>query len=302
MNGLVWAHFVAHARPGPISLCHHPVAEWLWRRLRHTFPRTAAAVLMPNHLHVLAATSSPSRDRLRLASLLGAMARSAPPLADVRFDRVPAPELVEGSEKLVRMVRYIALNPCRARLADDPLAWPWSTHRDVVGAIADPWVTRSGLARALGRSPEGVTRWIHRYVSSDPSVSVRGTPLPAAPDRATLPTLPLGAAITAAAAATRSTEARARLRTPTRELFLGLAQHSGWRDVVLLAQATGMTPRGVRRSLRRNAALSDDLLDDALRAGSLCLGDPRLRVIDVGHVAPAGLSQATRPRLDAHWA
>lgn len=30
---------------------------------------------------------------------------------------------------------------------------PWSTHRDVVGAITDPWIDATRLAHALGRPP-----------------------------------------------------------------------------------------------------------------------------------------------------
>lgn len=48
-------------------------------------------------------------------------------------------------------------NPCRARLVADPLAWPFSTHRDAVGLAVDPVVPRAGpdelpaqIAREIG--------------------------------------------------------------------------------------------------------------------------------------------------------
>ena len=74
-------------------------------------------------------------------------------------------------------MRYTVLNPSRAGIVDDPLSWPWSTHRDVVGAIADPWVTAERLGAALG-SRMASAQDIHAYVSGDPSVAIAGTPFP----------------------------------------------------------------------------------------------------------------------------
>jgi hypothetical protein len=71
------------------------------------------------------------------------------------------------SKHLQRTVRYVALNPCRDKLAPDPLAWPFSGHRDTVG-LAIPGV--------LPVVCDPV--WHHGYVSGDPSVRVEGTELP----------------------------------------------------------------------------------------------------------------------------
>ena len=37
-----------------MDLTRHAVAQWLWKRLRRAFPKAIAAVLMSNHIHVLA--------------------------------------------------------------------------------------------------------------------------------------------------------------------------------------------------------------------------------------------------------
>lgn len=83
------------------------------------------------------------------------------------------PQAIPDSLHLRRTLRYVALNPCRAHLSSDPLAWPLSTHRDGVG-LALP---------AVVRAPDEDWRW-HAYVSSDPSAAVQGTELPFRGDRA----------------------------------------------------------------------------------------------------------------------
>jgi hypothetical protein len=84
----------------------------------------------------------------------------------------PPAERVEGATKIRRSVRYVHLNPCRARLVTDPLAWPFSTHLDAVGLTPCPVRDRVGDPAAF-----------HRYVSADPTVDVQGTPLPVASSR-----------------------------------------------------------------------------------------------------------------------
>ena len=86
-------------------------------------------------------------------------------------------EPIPDRKHLLRTIRYVALNPCRARLAADPLAWTFSSYRDLAGVAADPLVTIQSLNQACGLSDSTWTasRW-HRYVSSDPSSHVDGTP------------------------------------------------------------------------------------------------------------------------------
>jgi hypothetical protein len=74
----------------------------------------------------------------------------------------------------------------------------------------------------------------------------------------------------AAAAATRGCLEDLQRRTPTRRLFLHLAQREGT-HVSQLAAVCGITSQAVRMQLREP--------HDDLRHGDLCLGDARLRLI-----------------------
>lgn len=257
-------HLVARAKPGPHPLRLAEPADWLWPRLRETFPHALAVVLMPNHLHLLGAFLGPDAPRQALGAVLSGFTRRH---GGPGWSPVPDPEEIPDVAHLSRQVRYVALNPCRARLAADPLQWPWSTHRDVVGAITDPWVDATRLATALGRSPRRFAEAHHAYVSGDPSVAVAGTPFPEPAfyggGRAPLPDL-----LAAAAATTRADPEAVRRRGPTRAIFVALAKRFGW-DAGAIAQVAGTTRAAIHK-----ASTAPDL-----GPATLCLGDERLRLL-----------------------
>lgn len=118
---------------------------------------------MPEHLHL----QHPRDMRARLGQGLAGYVRwlnARTGGAGSRLRRLPPPTWAAGKTKVRRDVRYIHLNPCRAGLCNDPLAWPWSTHRDRLGLVADSPLRSSADPIAL-----------HRYVSADPSCAVQGT-------------------------------------------------------------------------------------------------------------------------------
>lgn len=270
-----YAHFVAHARPGHAPLCDEESARWLWRRLRAAFPLALAVVLMLDHLHMVARAADAREARRRLAAILGAMARRVG--VGELWLPVAEPEPLCTRDKLWRAVRYVALNPCRpakvggasVRLASDPLVWPWSTHRDVVGAVVDPWVDAKRLASALAASPHDFVRRYHGYVSSDPHVHVHGTPLPEPAAPSALPVRHLADIQRAACAATRQPPAALRQRGVARQVFVALAYDQGWHQPSRLGDTCGAHRTSVRR-------LALSCPSQWLAAASLCLGDNRL--------------------------
>ena len=142
-------------------------AHALWGRITRACPGMEALCLMPNHVHLQ------HRQDLRvpLAQALRGHSRSlnaAQGLRGNRIEPLPAAHFAADAQKRRRETRYIHLNPCRARLVDDPLAWPWSTYRDAVGLALRP-------VRARHPDPER----LHAYTSSDPSVNTDGSGLPA---------------------------------------------------------------------------------------------------------------------------
>lgn len=262
-----WFHFTARVVPGVPSLTAEDTGQWLWTWLRAVFVEAIAAVLMPNHLHLVLATIDARRDAQRLARLLGHFGRRFGVRGQV--SDVAEPQLLAGRQKVERQVRYAALNPCRSRLIECPLAWKWSTHRDVIGAIANPWVDADRLARALARPRQGFAVRHHAYVSGDPHVDVRGTTFPIAAASRVVPSVPLATIVEAATAALCLPTSAVRSRGPARTLFVALAHDQGWRDAKLLADACDCGPHAIRRA---------EAVDErSLAAARLCLGDERLR-------------------------
>lgn len=60
--------------------------------------------------------------------------------------------LVDSADYLLRCVRYIDLNPVRARMTDDPAAFPWSSCAALCGLREDPLLSLHPTQRALGAS------------------------------------------------------------------------------------------------------------------------------------------------------
>ncbi|HWB74031.1 MAG TPA: hypothetical protein VG755_03725, partial [Nannocystaceae bacterium] len=262
-----WIHLTARVAPGAPDLTREDTGEWLWPRLHETFPDALASELMPNHPHVVKASRDPDADAERLARLLGHFGRCFGVGGQVSIVSTRA---IEDRQKLHRHIRYVALNPCRERLASCPLAWTWSTHRDVVGASVDPWVTADRLARALQRSTRDFAELHHAYVSADPSAHVAGTPFPQTAVTQAIAKAPLDAVHDAAVAALRFRRDAVRERGPARALFVALAFDQGWTRVSHLAQICGCGDDAIRRYAALDAGAS-------LAAARMCLGDERLR-------------------------
>lgn len=260
-------HLVARALPGNKPLLEPASAWWLMWRLRFAFANALAACLMPDHLHLLLLTMWPHAERARLGRILGSFAVRAG--VSHLFERVPEAQPVASGQHLERLVRYVHLNPCRAKLVDDPLCWPWSTYRGLLGAELDPWVSADRLAEALGRKTRDFGGWLHRYVTSDPSVRVDGTALPQACPPRDLPAVPLDQIRRAALSATPWSGPAER-----RCCIVELASQQGWHGSEVIARAAGLAGRSVRRVL---AGTSDPA---AIRAAQLCLGDARLTLTD----------------------
>ncbi len=254
--------------------------------MRAAFPNAVAALLMPDHPHLVVATDDPDAARRRLARMFGHFGRAFGVRGRVADVAVPAE--IRGGRVLARQIRYVALNPCRQHLVRCPLAWPWSTHRDIVGACVDPWVDVERLASVLGTHRRDLRARHHGYVSCDPDARVDGTPLPLPAAATLLPTHGLGDVARAVASATRSPLAAIRTRGRSRALFVRLAFEQGWTHTARLAQICGC-------SVRTIVDLSRGLEPPGMSAARLCLGDARLRVIPPDRGGGATLRRDVHP-------
>lgn len=181
---MTYLHWVAKTHPGYRPFERQDFSEHFWERLREVFPRAYACVLMPNHFHVITPSVKSDQDlQLKLHQLrcmIGQVSQAFE-LTPKSWLPVPEPTTIPDGKHLLRQVRYVHLNPCRSHLTREPLSWLWSTHRDYLGLVRDPWSDLKTLSTVSGQGFNAES--FHRYVSSDPTAEVRGTPFPKALER-----------------------------------------------------------------------------------------------------------------------
>jgi putative transposase len=69
-------------------------------------------------------------------------------------------ELLEREEQRLEVCRYIALNPVRAGLCDDPASWPWSSYRATAGLERHPPYLCVDWVRSLFGSARGFSELV----------------------------------------------------------------------------------------------------------------------------------------------
>lgn len=217
---------------------------------------------MPEHIHLLARDDTEDAARMRMASVVSALSRSHNPGAANVFAPASAKGIFTERDKLARQVRYIALNPCRAGYVGCPLEWVWTTHRDVMGAVDDPWISEERMVRVLGQSSEAH----HRYVSADPSSHVAGTPPPRLHDGDPR-RYSIDDALAAAIAGVRGQLGDITRPGPAREQFFALARRAEWR-ARCLSSLCRLEVKTIHKYLRRAGTPTAATLR--------CLGTPRL--------------------------
>lgn len=258
-------HLVARARPGTLLFRTHVEARALWDIVVRTFPELIALCLMPNHLHLVLPHADPGG---RLADAMRAFARwrnAGRGVTGPVWDEAPGAKELPDASHVRRTVRYVALNPCRGGLVSDPLAWPWSTHRDAVGFALDPVV------------PVHATPDRHqRFVSADDTVNAAGTPLPATRHEPTS----WPEVVDAVCGFARAEAHQVQQRGPARNLALRTAWAHGLRDVGALAIGAHCDRSSVFRAVAGQPDRARLLADPALDACVRAVGDPRFCALD----------------------
>jgi len=271
VNPRMWKHWTARTSTPHEPFRDFETAQLFWNRLKGRFPDALGAMLMPNHFHLLLpfeSTSSETRDRAVLTGLMGSLS------SNLKMRKLWQPQSeptsIPDRYHLRRNLRYVALNPCRKSLCKDPLEWPWSTYRDLFGSTVDQWVRPDRLARILGEKENGFENRFHNYVSSDPSVSITGTPAPKASRPKIFAEDGIIEILNATSAALRMPASCVRKPGHLRDLFIHLACEQGWRKPTVLAKICKVTPRSIQRIISTKSP-------HGKQAAMLCLGDRRLR-------------------------
>jgi len=135
--------------------------EWLSEAALRYGVAIHAYVLMTNHVHLLATP----RDAAALSSMMQSLGRRYVRYVNGAYSRTgtlwegryrAAP--IEAEAHLIACMRYIELNPVRARMVRKPANYPWSSHRSHAEGVADPLLADHALYRALGATPKARAR------------------------------------------------------------------------------------------------------------------------------------------------
>ncbi len=109
--------------------------------------------LMGTHYHLIVRTPRPNLGR-GMRDLNGAFARQLNErhgkfgsLFAERYSDV----VIRSDEHFVKALRYVALNPVRARIVRRPEHWRWSSHAALAGLVRRPFVLAARTALRLFR-------------------------------------------------------------------------------------------------------------------------------------------------------
>jgi putative transposase len=124
--------------------------------------------LMPNHYHLLIETPEPNlADGMHWLNTRHARTFNLRHgHAGHLFERRYRASLIESDRHLLESIRYIALNPVRARLCTGPNEWRWSSYTAVVRGHDPRGIVEPGrVLRLLGQRPQIARRAFIRFVA-----------------------------------------------------------------------------------------------------------------------------------------
>ncbi|MDQ6800410.1 MAG: transposase [Acidobacteriota bacterium] len=114
--------------------------ELLGRCVTHFEWILYAYVLMPNHFHLVVQLTSETLSRgmqwlnFRYAQAINRRHQRVGHLYQGRFNA----SLIEKETYFLEVLRYVVLNPVRARMVTRPEDYAWSSHRAVLGTVESP--------------------------------------------------------------------------------------------------------------------------------------------------------------------
>jgi len=240
------------------------MADFTWRIMKATFPSAHAAVIMPNHVHLLVATEHAGRLQQQMKQITFRIVKKFN-LGPHFFEPISVPTLIPDLHHLKRQVRYVHLNPCRKKLTSCPLEWPYSTHRDALGLRLYPWMGAKNLLTKLNILKSD----FHYYVSADPSCHVLGTQLPTTTSSHEKPAFPVHLLEQSVQSLLNPIR-----KSDKRQLLLWLLDDQGFRELRVQQLALGVTGRRIQqlKLLPAPPTSTQHLLRTILH-------DPRLRKI-----------------------
>lgn len=217
-----------------------------------------AFCLMSTHLHLVLEVENERHARAIVRRICNALDRTADERHVARTDE-PHLQVLGDDYAVLRYTAYAHGNPVAAHMVADPLAWFFSSHRDVYGLRTTTWFSPERLVARMNEKLDGA--WLHRRAGGGLTV-----PVLAAPVQRAVPVEPLDVIARTVASVHGAPAIHATRRT--RRCFAAVARFEGWGTGPIAAHMN-RSDRQVRRLLALDAP--------SVRAVLVCLQDFRLR-------------------------
>lgn len=129
--------------------------------------RIHAFCWMTNHLHALIQVAEQPLGRImhRVAGRYSRLRHRALRTTGHLFERRYKAKLIDVDAYFLTLLRYIHLNPVKARIVADPADYPWSSHRAYLGLEEIPWLTSDFGLSLFGRDLERARNAYARFIS-----------------------------------------------------------------------------------------------------------------------------------------
>jgi putative transposase len=136
-----------------------------------------AYCLMPNHYHLVLTIAKPdlSRGMHWLNGVYASWFNATHGLDGHLFQGRFKSKLIESDAHLLEAIRYVVLNPVRARICAFPGDWPWSSYRATAGLSpqADSFDPRPTLA-LFGSAKRDPAQSFRAFVAAASGVPAKG--------------------------------------------------------------------------------------------------------------------------------
>jgi putative transposase len=148
--------------------------DWLEEIVAEVIPRFGARVhaycWMSNHIHLLAQIGEAPLGpiMLRIASRYARKVQAQFQTTGHLFEKRHDAKLVDADAYLLELLRYIHLNPVRAKMVKTPRDYRWSSHHVYLGTAQQPWMTTEFGLSMFHRERERAVSAYRRFVEEGP--------------------------------------------------------------------------------------------------------------------------------------
>ena len=149
--------------------------EFLERAVERYGASLFAYCWMTNHVHLaIRVAEAPLGAVVGIVASRYARAKQRTiPTTGHLFERRYRARLIDADRYLLALVRYIHVNPVRARIVGDPRDYRWSSHRAYLGESCPTWLHIGVVLDRLGSLDEAARGAYRRFMSEAPASTER---------------------------------------------------------------------------------------------------------------------------------